>query len=77
MFGYGPNLAGGSSMSNCKPRVTIGLAVYNGERFLEQTLDSLLEQSYADFELIIALFKSESKVTFGTKLCGLRAHHFG
>ena len=54
MFGYGPNLAGGSSMSNCKPRVTIGLAVYNGERFLEQTLDSLLEQSYADFELIIS-----------------------
>src|SRR5215813_13707549 len=41
-------------MSNCKPRVTIGLPVYNGERFLEQTLDSLLVQSYADFELIIS-----------------------
>ena len=41
-------------MSNCKPRVTIGLPVYNGERFLEQTLDSLLAQSYTDFELIIS-----------------------
>jgi glycosyltransferase involved in cell wall biosynthesis len=35
------------------PRVSIGLAVYNGERFLAQTLDSLLAQAYRDFELII------------------------
>lgn len=35
------------------PRVSIGVAVYNGERFLPQTLASLLAQTYRDFELII------------------------
>ena len=35
------------------PRVSIGVAVYNGERFLPQTLESLLAQSYRGFELII------------------------
>lgn len=34
-------------------RVSIGLAVYNGERFLPKTLDSLLAQTYRDFELIV------------------------
>jgi len=37
-----------------KPRVTIGLPVYNGERFLEETLDAFLAQTYTDFELIIS-----------------------
>jgi glycosyltransferase involved in cell wall biosynthesis len=37
-----------------KPRVSIGLTVYNGERFLEETLDSFLAQTYSDFELIVA-----------------------
>jgi hypothetical protein len=36
------------------PRLSIGLPVYNGERFLAQTLDSILSQSYRDFELIIS-----------------------
>ena len=36
------------------PRVTIGLPVYNGERFLEETLQSILGQTYRDFELIIS-----------------------
>lgn len=35
------------------PRVSIGVAVYNGERFLPETLDSLLAQTYRDFELVI------------------------
>jgi len=35
------------------PRVSIGVAVYDGERFLPQTLDSLLAQTYTDFELVI------------------------
>jgi glycosyltransferase involved in cell wall biosynthesis len=41
-------------MSNYNPRVSIGLCVYNGEQFLEKTLDALLTQTYPDFELIIA-----------------------
>lgn len=36
------------------PRVTIGLPVYNGERFLEQTIDALLAQTYPDFELVVS-----------------------
>jgi glycosyltransferase involved in cell wall biosynthesis len=42
------------TMNMCKPRVSIGLIVFNGERFLEETLDSLLVQTYPDFELIIS-----------------------
>jgi glycosyltransferase involved in cell wall biosynthesis len=41
-------------MSQSTPRVTIGLPVYNGENYLAETLDSLLDQSYTDFELIIS-----------------------
>jgi glycosyltransferase involved in cell wall biosynthesis len=36
------------------PRVSIGLTVYNGEEFLNETVDSFLTQSFADFELIIS-----------------------
>lgn len=35
------------------PRVSIGLPVYNGERYLAEALDSLLAQTFGDFELII------------------------
>lgn len=36
-----------------KPKVGIGLPVYNGERFLKNALDSILAQTFTDFELII------------------------
>lgn len=36
------------------PRLSIGLPVYNGERFLHEALDALLGQSYENFELIIS-----------------------
>ena len=36
------------------PRLTLGLPVFNGERFLGETLDSLLDQSFTDFVLVIA-----------------------
>jgi glycosyltransferase involved in cell wall biosynthesis len=35
------------------PRVSLGAPVYNGERFLEEALRSILAQTYQDFELII------------------------
>ena len=35
------------------PLVTIGLPVYNSERYLRQSLNSLLAQTYRDFTLII------------------------
>lgn len=37
-----------------RPKVAIGLPVYNGERYLRLALDSLLAQDYGDFELIIS-----------------------
>jgi len=37
-----------------KPRVSIGLPVFNGENYLEEALDSILAQTYSDFELIIS-----------------------
>lgn len=37
-----------------KPKVSIGLPVYNGEKFIREALDSLLVQSFTDFELIIS-----------------------
>lgn len=44
------------------PLVTIGLPVYNSERYLEQSLKSLLAQTYTDFVLII----SDNASTDGT-----------
>jgi len=36
------------------PLLSIGLFVFNGERFLGETLDSILNQTFTDFELIIS-----------------------
>lgn len=36
------------------PKVSIGMPVYNGARHLARSLDSLLAQTFTDFELIIA-----------------------
>jgi glycosyltransferase involved in cell wall biosynthesis len=36
------------------PRVSVGLPVYNGAVWLRETLESLLAQTYCDFELIIS-----------------------
>jgi len=41
-------------IKNHKPRVSIGLPVYNGENYLEEAIDSILAQTYKDFELIIS-----------------------
>lgn len=45
------------------PRLSIGLPVYNGEKYLAESLDALLGQSYEDFELII----SDNASTDGTE----------
>src|SRR5262252_3377793 len=37
-----------------RPTVSVGLPVYNGERYLEESIDSILAQTYTDFELIIS-----------------------
>ncbi len=40
--------------TNKTPFVSIGMPVYNGERYIKQALDSLLSQDYDNFELIIS-----------------------
>ena len=37
-----------------KPCVSIGLPVYNGEAFIEDAINSVLDQKFQDFELIIS-----------------------
>ncbi len=44
------------------PRLTIGLPVYNGEKYIAESLDALLGQTYTNFELII----SDNASTDGT-----------
>ncbi|MBV9181814.1 MAG: glycosyltransferase family 2 protein [Acidobacteria bacterium] len=47
----------GSTIETCTqttPRVSIGLPVFNGEKFLEQSITSILAQTFADFEFIIS-----------------------
>lgn len=41
-------------MYKFQPKLSIGLPVYNGEKFLQESLDSLLNQTFGDFELIIS-----------------------
>lgn len=45
------------------PRLSIGLPVYNGQKYLAESLDALLAQTYQDFELII----SDNASTDGTQ----------
>ncbi|OZH53470.1 hypothetical protein AFK68_17425 [Hydrocoleum sp. CS-953] len=40
-------------MSKSKPCVSIGLPVYNGEKFIEEAINSLLNQTFTDLEIII------------------------
>ncbi|MBI5714492.1 MAG: glycosyltransferase family 2 protein [Chloroflexi bacterium] len=48
------------------PQVSIGLPVFNGEKSIAQALDSLLAQTFTDFELII----SDNASTDATSLIG-------
>lgn len=41
-------------MSKDKPCVSIGMPVFNGENYLEEALDSILAQTFSNFELIIS-----------------------
>jgi len=36
------------------PRLSIGVPVYNGEEFLELALDSILNQTFAEFEVVVS-----------------------
>ncbi|MBP7103498.1 MAG: glycosyltransferase, partial [Bacteroidales bacterium] len=40
-------------MSRETPVISVVMPVYNGERFLREAIDSILNQTYKDFEFII------------------------
>lgn len=58
-----------STHTESLPRVSIGMPVYNGEQWLDDTLRALRAQTLADFELII----SDNASTDGTE--GICARH--
>jgi len=41
-------------MQQISPRVSVGLPVYNGARYLARAIESILDQDTADFELIVS-----------------------
>ena len=41
-------------MGERRPRVGIGLVVYNGENFVREAVESILGQTFGDFELVIS-----------------------
>jgi glycosyltransferase involved in cell wall biosynthesis len=45
------------------PKVSVGIPVYNGEKYIRQAIDSVLAQTYSDFELVI----SDNSSTDGTE----------
>ena len=47
-------ITGFEKMNNDTPRLSVGLPVFNGEKYLRQAIDSILNQTYQNFELIIS-----------------------
>jgi glycosyltransferase involved in cell wall biosynthesis len=41
------------SSVGARPRVSIGLPVYNGERYVAEAIEGVLSQTFGDFELVI------------------------
>src|SRR5947199_10486063 len=37
-----------------KPRVSIGIPVYNAENFLREAIESIRQQTFTDFEIVIS-----------------------
>ena len=40
------------------PTITVLMAVYNGERYLRQAVDSILAQTWEDFEFMLVFLTS-------------------
>ena len=66
-------------MTDRTPTISIGLPVYNGEQFLEEAINSILAQTFTDFELIISDNASTDRTSeicrdFQTKDTRVRYH---
>src|SRR5918992_2944575 len=45
---------GGEAMRDTFPRVSLGMPVFNAEQHIEEAIESLLAQSFGDFEIVIS-----------------------
>ena len=41
------------SMTSSEPKITVLMSVYNGEKYLREAVDSILSQTFTDFEFLI------------------------
>ncbi len=55
-----------------RPTVTVGIPVFNGARFIRQAIESVLAQSFTDFELLIS---DNASVDGTAAICGEYAAH--
>ena len=44
----------GYTQNLLKPKLTIGIALYNGEYFITKAIESVLKQSYSNYEIFIS-----------------------
>ncbi len=44
----------GNAPPESRPKATIGIPVYNGERYLREAIESALAQDFSDFEILIS-----------------------
>ncbi len=42
-----------SAIPMCTPKISVVMSVYNGEKYLKEAIQSILQQTYQDFEFII------------------------
>ncbi len=52
--GTDANQDSGREMAGGKPRISVGMPVYNGEPYIEIAIKSILDQTFGDFELLIS-----------------------
>ena len=53
-----------------KPKLSIIVPVYNGEKYLNKCLDSILEQTFADYECILI---NDGSTDGSKEICGTYA----
>jgi glycosyltransferase involved in cell wall biosynthesis len=51
---FKPHQQGTITMTERNPKVSFGLPVFNGEKYLDEAIQSILSQTFTDFELIIS-----------------------
>ncbi len=64
-------------MENTKPLVSVLLGVYNGETYLSQAIQSVLDQTYKNFELVVLsdAHTSEESLRIINQFSDLRIRH--